>query len=212
MPDASVLRRAGAGRDRADRGERPLAFAGSRGGRSCYHALAFALAWLAVVGPWLVRNAVSAGKWGLTEEYGSAALIERFAYRRHERARIPAGVSVLPAGDRRAAGRSGLRPAGHGNGSSITRPRASSRSAVCVATGWSTAHGRLDPLIKDVIRDEMRERWWRYLLVGLPLAWCGHVGRRAVGPRARAAVRLGLRHGGTPVEAPVPALCRAGRW
>src|ERR1700730_12933846 len=44
------------------------------------HGLAFALAWLLVVGPWLVRNAVSVGKWGLTEEYGSAALIERFAY------------------------------------------------------------------------------------------------------------------------------------
>jgi hypothetical protein len=35
------------------------------------------------------------------------------------------------------------------------------------------AHGRLDPLIGNLIRDEMRERWWRYLLVGLPLAWCG---------------------------------------
>ena len=35
------------------------------------------IAWLVIVGPWLVRNAVSAGKWGLTEEYGSAALIER---------------------------------------------------------------------------------------------------------------------------------------
>jgi hypothetical protein len=35
------------------------------------------------------------------------------------------------------------------------------------------AHHRLDPLIADVIRDEMRERWWRYLLVSLPLAWCG---------------------------------------
>ena len=34
-------------------------------------------------------------------------------------------------------------------------------------------HGRLDPLIKDLIRDEMDGRWWRYLLVSLPLAWCG---------------------------------------
>ncbi|MEA2926182.1 MAG: hypothetical protein QOD25_3304, partial [Alphaproteobacteria bacterium] len=44
------------------------------------HGFALALAWLVIVGPWLVRNAVSAGKWGLTEEYGSAALIERFAF------------------------------------------------------------------------------------------------------------------------------------
>ena len=34
-------------------------------------------------------------------------------------------------------------------------------------------HGRLDPLIKGLIRDEMARRWWRYLLVSLPLAWCG---------------------------------------
>ena len=38
------------------------------------------MAWLLIVGPWLVRNAVSVGKWGLTEEYGSATLIERFAF------------------------------------------------------------------------------------------------------------------------------------
>jgi hypothetical protein len=35
------------------------------------------------------------------------------------------------------------------------------------------AHGRLDPLIGDLIRDEMRERWWRHLVVSVPLAWCG---------------------------------------
>jgi hypothetical protein len=35
------------------------------------------------------------------------------------------------------------------------------------------AHGRLDPLIGQMIRNEMRGRWWRYLLVSLPLAWCG---------------------------------------
>ncbi len=28
-------------------------------------------------------------------------------------------------------------------------------------------------MIKDVIADEMRQRWWRYLLVSVPLAWCG---------------------------------------
>src|SRR5262249_51862793 len=43
-------------------------------------ALAFTIATMAVVGPWIIRNHVSVGKWGLTEEYGSAVLIERFAY------------------------------------------------------------------------------------------------------------------------------------
>jgi hypothetical protein len=35
------------------------------------------------------------------------------------------------------------------------------------------AHGRLDPLIGTMIGEEMRERWWRHLLVSVPLAWCG---------------------------------------
>jgi len=34
-------------------------------------------------------------------------------------------------------------------------------------------HGRLDPLIGGIVRDEMRADWWRHLLVGIPLAWCG---------------------------------------
>jgi hypothetical protein len=34
-------------------------------------------------------------------------------------------------------------------------------------------HGRLDPLIRDIVRDEMRTNWWRHLLVSIPLAWCG---------------------------------------
>jgi len=28
-------------------------------------------------------------------------------------------------------------------------------------------------LIKDLIRDELRERGWRYLAVSVPLGWCG---------------------------------------
>ena len=42
--------------------------------------LAFAVAFLVVVVPWATRNAISVGKFALTEEYGSVALIERFAY------------------------------------------------------------------------------------------------------------------------------------
>jgi len=43
-------------------------------------ALVFATACFIVLGPWLIRNYFSVGKWGLTEEYGSAVLIERFAF------------------------------------------------------------------------------------------------------------------------------------
>ena len=35
------------------------------------------------------------------------------------------------------------------------------------------AHGRLDPLIGGIVRDEMRERGWWYLAVAVPLGWCG---------------------------------------
>ena len=108
------------------------------------HGFAFALAWLVIVGPWLVRNAVSAGKWGLTEEYGSAALIERFAFDdMTAREFVLAFPYCLPG---------------------IGEP----------VVNWAFGpHGRLDPLIKGLLRDEMAERWWRYLLVSLPLAWCG---------------------------------------
>ena len=136
------------------------------------HGFAFMLAWLVIVGPWLVRNAVSAGKWGLTEEYGSAALIERFAFDdMTAREFVLAFPYCLP-----------------GIGEPVVNwafgPQAMARfvyykPASFFHVGRSRrdqlveTHGRLDPLIKDLIRDEMAERWWRYLLVSLPLAWCG---------------------------------------
>ena len=52
------------------------------------------------------------------------------------------------------------------------------------------AHGRLDPLIGELIRNEMRERWWWYLLVSVPLGWCGMWVGGLPRPRARAAVRV----------------------
>ena len=42
--------------------------------------IAFSIACGCFVGGWMARNAISVGKLGFTEEYGSAALIERFAY------------------------------------------------------------------------------------------------------------------------------------
>jgi uncharacterized membrane protein (DUF441 family) len=136
------------------------------------HGLVFALAWLVIVGPWLVRNAVSAGKWRLTEEYGSAALIERFAFDdMTAREFVLAFPYCLP-----------------GIGEPVVNwafgPQAMARFVYYKPASFFhvgrlhrdqlvEAHGRLDPLIKDLIRDEMAERWWRYLLVSLPLAWCG---------------------------------------
>ena len=136
------------------------------------HGFAFALAWLVIVGPWLVRNAVSAGKWGLTEEYGSAALIERFAFDdMTAREFVLAFPYCLP-----------------GIGEPVVNwafgPQAMARFVYYKPGSFFhvgrlrrdqlvEAHGRLDPLIKGLLRDEMAERWWRYILVSLPLAWCG---------------------------------------
>jgi hypothetical protein len=35
------------------------------------------------------------------------------------------------------------------------------------------AYKRIDPIIGELFRAEMKENWWRYLLVSVPLAWCG---------------------------------------
>src|SRR6476620_3951196 len=136
------------------------------------HGFAFALAWLVIVGPWLVRNAISAGKWGLTEEYGSATLIERFAFDdMTAREFVLAFPYCLPGigepvinwafGPQAMARFVYDRPGSFFEVGRLHRDK------------LVEAHGRLDPLIKDLVRDEMAQRWWRYLLVSLPLAWCG---------------------------------------
>jgi hypothetical protein len=138
----------------------------------CKHALAFAVAWLAVVGPWLARNAVSTGDLRLTEEYGSAAVIERFAYddmsAKEFLLAFPYCVPVIgaPLIDR-AFGPEAMARFVYYTPKSFFHVGRLHRDKLV------EANGRLDPLIADVIRDEMRERWWRYLLVSVPLAWCG---------------------------------------
>ena len=34
-------------------------------------------------------------------------------------------------------------------------------------------NGQLDPLMGRLVRDEMATNWWRYVLVNVPLVWCG---------------------------------------
>jgi hypothetical protein len=136
------------------------------------HAIVFAAAWVAIVGPWLARNAVSVGTWGLTEEYGSAALIERFAYddmsAREFALAFPYCLPAIgePVIDR-AFGKEAMERFVYYTPKSFFHVGRAHRDKLV------EAHGRLDPLIKDLIRDEMRERGWQYLLVSVPLAWCG---------------------------------------
>jgi hypothetical protein len=133
---------------------------------------AFAAAFLVVLGPWVARNAISVGKLGLTEEYGSAVLIERFAYNdmtpREFALAFPyctPGVGDL------------MFDLTYGTDSMHRFVFHTRDSFFHVGRGRRDAlikeHGRLDPLIGGIIRDEMRANWWRHLLISIPLAWCG---------------------------------------
>ena len=134
--------------------------------------LAFAVSFLIVVGPWVVRNKVTVGKFALSEEYGSAALIERFAFddmtAREFALAFPYCLPEIgePVIDR-AFGPQAMERFVYYTPRSFFHVGRLNRDKLV------EAHGRLDPLIGDVIRNELRERWWRYLLVSVPLAWCG---------------------------------------
>jgi hypothetical protein len=136
------------------------------------HLLAFAIAWLMIVGPWLVRNAVSVGSWGMTEEYGSATLIERFAFNdMTAREFVLAFPYCLPEiGEPMidlAFGPQAMERFVYDTPKSFFHVGRLDRDKLV------EAHGRLDPLIGERFGDEMRDRWWRHLLVSVPLGWCG---------------------------------------
>ncbi len=134
--------------------------------------LTFAVTFLAVVIPWAARNAISVGKLALTEEYGSAALVERFAFdRMTAREFLLAFPYCIPeVGPRVVQSAFGA--------DAMTRFQYDlPDSFYLIGSGqrWAliAAHKQLDPIIGALARTEMRENGWRYLLVGVPLAWCG---------------------------------------
>ncbi|MGE0038985.1 MAG: hypothetical protein AB7S93_25600 [Xanthobacteraceae bacterium] len=134
--------------------------------------LLFAVAFAAVLGPWIVRNGVSAGKWAMSEEYGSAAIIERFAYDdmtwREFLLAFPYCLPEIgePIVDRTFGPRAMERFVYYSPQSFFHVGRAHRDQL-------NAANGRLDPLIGDIVRDEMRERGWWYFAVAIPLGWCG---------------------------------------
>jgi len=133
---------------------------------------AFVMACAAVVGPWMVRNAVSVGHWGLTEEYGSVALIERFAFNdmtaREFLLAFPYCLpTVGPPLVDAAFGKGAMDRFVYYTPDSFFHAGRNTRDKLV------EEHGRLDPLIGGIVRDEMRSNWWRHLLVSVPLGWCG---------------------------------------
>ena len=124
------------------------------------------------IAPWILRNHFSVGKWGLTEEYGSAVLIERFAYNdMNPMEFITAFPYCTPGlGDLlfdQVYGRDSMHRFVYHTRDSFFHVGRGRRDMLL------SEHGRLDPLIRDIVRDEMRTNWWRHLLVSVPLAWCG---------------------------------------
>ena len=134
--------------------------------------LAFCLAFGCVAGAWVVRNGVSVGKFGFTEEYGAVVLIERFAYNDMTVREFFQAFPYCTPGlgdvvfDPVYGTDSMHRFTYHTDGSFFHVGRG--RRDALVAQ-----YSRLDPLISGIIRGELRNDWWRHLLVSIPLAWCG---------------------------------------
>jgi len=136
------------------------------------HLVAFMAAFAIVLGGWALRNAVSVGKLGLSEEYGSAVLIERFAYNSMTPWEFALAFPYCTPGIGdvafdRVYGRDSMhRFVFHTTHSFFHAGRVRRDTLV-------KEHGRLDPLIGGIIGEEMGANWWRHLLVSVPLAWCG---------------------------------------
>ncbi len=141
-------------------------------GRIAAGALGFVLAFLAVIVPWAARNAISVGKFALTEEYGSVALVERFAYDQMTlREFVLAFPYCLPKVGpdivANAFGPDAMARFQYDLPNSFYAVGAAQRNAL------TQQFTRIDPIIGEVIRNEMKENWWRYILVSTSLAWCG---------------------------------------
>jgi len=135
-------------------------------------ALVFVAAFFVVLGPWIGRNAISVGKLGLSEEYGSASMIERFAFDEMT-AKEYALIAAYCVGTIGAATVDGL------FGEEAMRRFHYDKEGSFFAIGRGhrnelmAMYGKLDPIIWGEVRGEMARNWWRYILVTFPLAWCG---------------------------------------
>jgi len=136
------------------------------------HSLTFGLAFMCIVAPWMTRNYVSLGKFGLTKEYASAVLVERFAYDDMTAREFLLAFPYCTPGigdllfDKVYGADAMHRFMYHTPGSFFHVGRERRQTLV-------EQSGQIDPLIGELVRDEMTSNWWRYLVVTIPLAWCG---------------------------------------
>jgi hypothetical protein len=162
------------------------------------YALIFAGAFMCIVAPWMVRNSISVGQFGLTKEYGSAVLVERFAYDDMTAQEFLLAFPYCTPGigdllfDKVYGADSMHRFTYHTPGSFFHTGREQRDSLIA-------QNGQIDPLIGQLVRDEMAGSWWRYLAVTIPLAWCGMWPGRVVSllllPLFLISVRQALRAG-----------------
>jgi hypothetical protein len=135
------------------------------------HAVALTVALLVLIAPWITRNYLSLGRLALTEEYGAATLVERFAFD-EMRAReyvlaFPYCVPVVgPALIGKFFGDAMNRFEWDKPGTFFAIGRGRRNALVA-------EHRRLDPIIMKIVRNEMVHNGWRYLATMIPLAWCG---------------------------------------
>ena len=136
--------------------------------RIALFALCFGLTLL----PWATRNAISVGKFGLTEEYGPQQIVERFGYNKMT---LREGLMAFPA----ALPQIGVSLTGALFGTEGMRRFGWSEPDGFYVTGMErrhrliAEHGRIGPVIVPLVLAELRENWWKWILTTIPIAWCG---------------------------------------
>jgi hypothetical protein len=137
-----------------------------------WRAAMFALGCIVVITPWMARNTVSLGKLALTEEYGAATIIERFAFNdMTAREFVLAFPYCVPGVGERTVnwlfGEQAMRRFLWSNPDSFFTVGRTRRGDL------AKANTSLDAIIGAETRQELRERGWNHLLTSIPLAWCG---------------------------------------
>ena len=131
----------------------------------------FAIGWIAGGRPMARPQWGDVGHWGLTEEYGSATLIERFACE----VRTPRSCFAFPycLPKNQSAAELNRRSGPAAWSASLHASQLFSCRTTRSARGGRRRSCRLDPLIGGIAQEEISRNWWRHLVVGIPLGWCG---------------------------------------
>lgn len=135
-------------------------------------ALALIAAFIVVLSPWITRNAAIIGKATLTEEYGSATLIERFAFNAMTGKEFALAFpyclpAVGPALVNRLAGAGAMSRFEWDQPGSFFQVGRAQREALV------KTHGKLDPQIGGLLREQLLNNGAGYVVSTIPMGWCG---------------------------------------